>query len=136
MTWAFDVDGTLVGSIRSDVLRPGATELLEALSARGVDRVLWSAGGADYARRMAAAHGIDDMFHAFHAKAERGADQRYLIDHLQTRDDALIFVDDSPVDLPRGAEIIRVSQFMGNNPADRALVDLLNRLDEILDLDD
>ena len=58
-TWAFDVDGTLIGSIRSDRLRPGAAELLAALVERGVTCVLWSAGGDEYAARKAREHGID-----------------------------------------------------------------------------
>lgn len=40
MVWAFDVDGTLIGSIRSGVLRPAGCELLTALAARGVLAVL------------------------------------------------------------------------------------------------
>jgi len=80
--WAFDVDGTLIGSIRSDVLRPGAVELLRELAARGATTVIWSAGGAEYARRMAGRHGLDGHAAAFYGKERRGADGTFLIDHF------------------------------------------------------
>lgn len=132
MTWAFDVDGTLIGSIRSDRLRPGAVELLAALSDRGLTLVLWSAGGAAYAERMAHAHGIAHYFTAFYAKAERGPDARYLVDHLSEGHRPQVFVDDSPIDLPSGAAIVEVPQFLGGNPADQALWELLADLDGYL----
>lgn len=119
--WAFDVDGTLIGSIRSEILRPGAPELLVRLGALGVTCVLWSAGGGDYARRMAAAHRIDTRFAAFHAKGGRDAEARYTTDHFGEHHRPDVFVDDSPSDLPAHCTVLAVPQFMGGNPADGAL---------------
>jgi phosphoglycolate phosphatase-like HAD superfamily hydrolase len=125
--WAFDLDGTLVGSIRNDRLRPGARELLTSLAERDITCVLWSAGGAAYAERKAREHGIADAFAAFYDKAERDHDQRYLVDHFAPEHLPHVFVDDSPRDLAAGAHVIRVSQFMGGNDADQGLRDLLER---------
>jgi phosphoglycolate phosphatase-like HAD superfamily hydrolase len=125
--WAFDLDGTLIGSVRSDRLRPGAGELLWALRHRGATCVLWSAGGVDYAERQAAAHGIDCHFDAVYAKSGRGADGRYRIDHFAADHRPTTFVDDAPHDLPRGARIVAVRQFLGGNHADRELDQVLER---------
>ena len=75
--WIFDLDGTLIGSVRSDVLRPGAVELLDALAAGGSVCALWSAGGADYARRMAERHGLADRFVAIASKSVRSDGVRW-----------------------------------------------------------
>lgn len=122
--WAFDVDGTLIGSIRSDRTRPGARELLEELDRRGVVVVVWSAGGEDYARRMASRHGFDDVVAAFYGKDGRGTDGRYLTDHFADEHRPLVFVDDVPDDLPHGARVVRVPQFFGSNNADASLHDV------------
>lgn len=119
--WAFDLDGTLIGSIRSDRLRPGAVELLSVLRARGATCVLWSAGGADYARRQASAHGIAEHFDGVYAKSGRSADGRYAIDHFDRAHRPTCFVDDVPGDLPAGAEVVVVGQFFGGNSGDRQL---------------
>jgi phosphoglycolate phosphatase-like HAD superfamily hydrolase len=132
MTWIFDVDGTLIGSIRSERLRPGVTELLDALAARQVQCILWSAGGGPYARRKANEHGVEDHFHGFYGKAERGEDGRYLLDHLPGEHPPAVFVDDAPGDLPVGARVVEVPQFLGGNLADRAIFHVVDRLDEIL----
>lgn len=121
--WAFDVDGTLVGSIRSDVLRPGSAELLRTLASVGVTCVLWSAGGADYARRVATRHGIDGMLASYHSKDRRDDQARYLADHLEPRWPD-VFVDDVPDDMPVGATVVAVPQFLGGNPTDAVLVTL------------
>jgi phosphoglycolate phosphatase-like HAD superfamily hydrolase len=124
--WAFDLDGTLIGSIRNDRLRPGARELLAALAERGVQCVLWSAGGASYVERKAREHGIADAFVAFYDKAERDLDQRYLVGHFAPEHRPDVFVDDSPRDITAVARVIRVPQFMGGNDADRSLLDVLD----------
>ena len=72
--WLFDVDGTLIGSIRSDWLRPGALELIELLKTSDTTLVAWSAGGAEYARRMLAQFDMARVFIAFYHKDQRGAD--------------------------------------------------------------
>jgi long-chain acyl-CoA synthetase len=130
VTWAFDVDGTLIGSIRSDRLRPGAAELLTRLVERGVAIVLWSAGGAGYAREMADHHGIGHYFAGFYAKQDRDEHKRYRVDHFAVEHHPVVFVDDSVIDLPLGSRMVEVSQFLGSNDADQALIRLATNLDD------
>lgn len=132
--WAFDVDGTLIGSIRSDVLRPGASELLAALAAAGARCVLWSAGGADYARRMAMRHGLEGHFVAFYDKDVRDPNGKYVVDHFRPEHRPHVFVDDSTIDLcdDAGTIAIAVAQFIGNNPSDTGLVSLLQSFEQIM----
>lgn len=130
-TWAFDVDGTLIGSIRSDVTRPGAVVLLEALVRRGVVCVLWSAGGDDYARRMALKHGLHHVISAYYAKDARDSDGAYRVDHFAPAHAPDVLVDDSPVDLrvEWSRRVIAVRQFMGGHVADHELLDLHARVE-------
>jgi hypothetical protein len=130
--WAFDIDGTLIGSIRSDRLRPGARELLARLSERGVLCVLWSAGGDAYAARKAREHRIQDHVVACYSKTARDAHGRYVVDHFDRAHRPDVFVDDVPGDLPLGATVIAVSQFFGGNAADRGLWRVLDALDQHL----
>lgn len=130
--WAFDVDGTLIGSIRSDRLRPGARDLLEQLANGGVRCVLWSAGGGDYAERMAHRHDIAMWFGAFHSKRDRGPDGRFPLTDFDPADLPAVFVDDAPAEVPLGAHVIAVPQFLGGNRADRALYDVRARADHWL----
>lgn len=130
--WVFDVDGTLIGSIRSDRLRPGVEELLGMLVERGVTCVLWSAGGDDYAARKAREHGIHHLVAACYPKGRRDADGRYVVDHFAPSHRPDVFVDDVPGDLPLGATVIAVSQFFGGNTADAALVRVIDALDQHL----
>jgi long-chain acyl-CoA synthetase len=132
VTWAFDVDGTLIGSIRSDRLRPGAADLLARLVERGVVIVLWSAGGADYARAMADSHGIGHYFAGFYAKQDRDEHKRYRVDHFAAEHHPDVFVDDSVIDLPVDSCMVEVSQFLGSNDADEALIRLADNLDRHL----
>ena len=129
VTWAFDVDGTLIGSIRSNRLRPGAAELLAGLVERGVVIVLWSAGGAGYAREMADQHGIGHYFAGFYAKEDRDEHKRYRVDHFAAHHQPTVFVDDSVIDLPLGSRMVELSQFLGSNDADQALIRLAANLD-------
>ena len=94
--------------------------------------MLWSAGGAEYAALMADRHGIAHFFDAFYDKKCRGADGRYLTDHFQPEHRPTLFVDDSPDEMPSGLVVIGVAQFFGSNTADRALWNLVERLDELL----
>lgn len=125
--WAFDVDGTLIGSVRSDIVRPGAPELLLALGRRGVHCVLWSAGGEDYAERIAARHGF--VVVATYAKRERDARGRYTTDHFPPHHHPHLFVDDSPSDLPDDIAHIAVAQFIGGNRADRVLWSIIDDIE-------
>lgn len=129
-TWAFDVDGTLIGSIRSDILRPGAAPLLHTLVRSGAVCVLWSAGGADHAHRMALRHGLSDHVGAYYGKDERAADGTYRVDHFAAEHLPDVLVDDSPQDLRAAAHrhVIAVRPFLGGHPADRELIDLRRRL--------
>ena len=119
--WVFDVDGTLIGSVRSDILRPGAMELLDRLRDAGATLVLWSAGGADYAKNVLAQFHIDHYFAAFYNKDRRGPDGRYRVDHLRPEHRPGTLVDDYPGDVPDGPRVIGVSQFLGGNPHDLGL---------------
>jgi hypothetical protein len=119
--WAFDVDGTLIGSVRSDVVRPGAVDVLEELVRRGVTCVLWSAGGAEYARRVAIAHGFDHTIDAYYPKHARDRAKRYTLDHFAPAHRPHVFVDDAPCDVPTDAIVVSVTQFLGGNAADMAL---------------
>ena len=117
----FDVDGTLIGSIRSDRLRPGARELLETLRVRETTLVLWSAGGADYAERMLARFDIDHFFSGFYAKDSRCAEGRYRIDHLAPEHRPGTLVDDYPDEVPYTGRVIGVPQVLGSNATDSGL---------------
>jgi long-chain acyl-CoA synthetase len=121
MLWVFDVDGCLIDSLTGASLRPGAVDLLDGLRRAGHQVVLWSAGGAEYARQRAASHGIADHVDAFHGKDARDEHHRYVphafVDDLST----VVFVDDRPEDMPRDAVVIGVSPYLSHNPHDRAL---------------
>ena len=119
--WVFDLDGCIVDSLTGSSLRPGTVELLEQLRGAGSTTVLWSAGGADYAKQRADAHGLTPLFDAFHDKDGRDPSGRYLTDHFLEDHARVVFVDDRPEDMPAGAEVIAVSPYLGLNPHDRGL---------------
>jgi long-chain acyl-CoA synthetase len=125
-TWAFDVDGCLVDSLTGTSLRPGARELLASLRRDGHRIVWWSAGGAEHARQRAERLGAADLVDAFHGKDSRGADGRFLADHLAPAATPVVFVDDRPEDVPRGAPTVRVSPYLADNPHDRGLARALD----------
>lgn len=119
--WIFDVDGTLIGSIRSTQLRPGARELLETLTEAGTTLVLWSAGGAEYAHRMLAQFDLVHFFSGIYAKEERCERGLYRIDHIDPAHRPDTFVDDYPHEVPDTGRTIAVPQFLGGNPHDHGL---------------
>ena len=119
--WVFDVDGTLIDSLTGSSLRPLTISVLSALQSAGHSLVLWSAGGAEYARQRASQHGIDRFFVRFAAKAERGRDRRYLLDAMAECEQSTIFVDDVPEDLPSTAIVVRVWPYLSCDPHDRGL---------------
>lgn len=96
--------------------------------------MLWSAGGAGYARDMADYHGIGHHFAGFYAKEDRDEHQRYRVDHFAVHHQPTVFVDDSVIDLPLGCRTIEVSQFLGSNDADNALLRLAADLDGLVTL--
>lgn len=126
--WLFDVDGTLIGSIRSNVLRPGADQLFSVLHNQGKTIIVWSAGGADYARRMLAQFDLHHLVTAFYDKAARDKHGRYRTDHLADEHQPGILVDDVPGDMPEPEKVLAVSQFMGSNPHDIGFRDILVQL--------
>jgi phosphoglycolate phosphatase-like HAD superfamily hydrolase len=127
-TWVFDVDGCLIDSLTGRSLRPGAADVLARLRASGHVVVLWSAGGADYARQRAVEHSIAELCHAFHGKDRRDAAGRYRCDAIGTDLASTIFVDDRPEDMPVDAEVIAVSPYLSHNVHDRGLAVVLPRL--------
>ena len=118
--WLFDVDGTIIDSLTGTSLRPGVVELLERIRATGATVTLWSAGGDDYSRACAEAHGIDRLVDHFHAKEVRDGHGRYLPPAGVTLSEA-VFVDDRPEDMPVGATVLTVFPYLADNPHDRAL---------------
>lgn len=126
--WVFDVDGTLLDGMSARSLRPGAMDLMDELTARGIRIVVWSAGGADYARRRLAAAGIAEFVSAWHDKDARDADLRYVTTHLDIDLDHTVFVDDQPKDLPIGARVIAVRPYLAPNDYDQGLSAILHML--------
>jgi long-chain acyl-CoA synthetase len=120
--WVFDVDGCLVDSLTGTSLRPGAADLLAALSSAGHPVHVWSAGGARYARQRLVDFGLASLVSGWHAKSSRDSAGRYA-SPLTAADDA-VFVDDRPEDLPTSAVVIAVSPYIAPNPHDRALTTL------------
>jgi long-chain acyl-CoA synthetase len=126
--WAFDGDGCLVDALTGRSLRPLARSVLEQLRANEVTVVVWSAGGGDYARRRAEAHGIDHLVHAFYDKDERDADGRYVVTHLAVAHRPDVCVDDQPDELPVHVDSIAVTPYLAHDPHDRGLAPLLDRV--------
>jgi long-chain acyl-CoA synthetase len=118
--WVFDVDGCLVDSLTGTSLRPGAVELVTHLRRRGCSVLLWSAGGAEYARQRAAEHGVASLFDGFHGKEVRDQTGRYIpgfVVDLGTT----VFVDDRPEDMPLGANVVAVAPYLVDDRHDRGL---------------
>jgi len=63
-----DVDLTLVDA--NGKLLGGAGEALRILRDKGCHLFLWSTGGADYCRKVAALHGLTELFEGFSAKPD------------------------------------------------------------------
>jgi hypothetical protein len=63
-----DVDLTLVDA--KGRLLEGAREGLERLKSKGSHLFLWSSCGANYCRKVAALHGLTDLFEGFAAKPD------------------------------------------------------------------
>lgn len=124
--WLFDLDGCLVDSMGGTILRPHARELLEALTDRGTSVHVWSAGGDDYASRVAARVGIADLVSGFHTKV-REASGRWALP-LPAHDVELVCVDDQPEGVPADVTTIAVFPFIGARPHDRALGRVLDAL--------
>ena len=127
--WVFDVDGCLIDSLTGSSVRPGTHQLLEDLRTHGCEVLLWSAGGADYARARAEEHGFEHLIDAFHAKDGRDGAGRYCTTAFAADLSGVVFVDDRPEDLPVGADIIAVFPYLATNPHDRGLSEAMQRLE-------
>ena len=126
--WAFDVDGCLVDALTGTSLRPFARPVLEHLCADGVTVVVWSAGGGDYARRRAEAHGIDHLVHAYYDKDERDTEGRYVVTHFAAEHRPGVCVDDQPDELPSHVDPVAVAPYLAHDPHDRGFAPLLDRI--------
>jgi hypothetical protein len=69
---SIDVDGTLIEA--SGLPSPHVREDLLKLKAKGHRLQLWSTGGADYAKKMAVKHGLDDIFESYATKPDIAID--------------------------------------------------------------
>jgi len=126
--WLFDLDGCLVDSLGATTLRPLAHDALGAVRATGARVVLWSAGGVDYARRVAERVGIAIHFDEVLVK-ERGPGGRWQLDPSIVGT-AVTCVDDQPDELPAEVRIVGLFPYVGPNAHDRALqavIDLVRR---------
>lgn len=125
--WIFDVDGCVVDALTGTSLRPGVVDVLDRL--RSVQRtlVLWSAGGADYARRRAEEHGLGGYFGSYHGKGLRDAAGRYVPAGLREASQPAVFVDDLPEELPVGADVIAVAPYLAPNQHDRGFTVVAQR---------
>src|SRR5215207_6496051 len=126
--WFFDLDGCLVDSMAATTLRPHARELLSALRERGTAVHIWSAGGDEYAERVAARVGIADLVQGYHDKV-RVDGGRWRLPSVSEGATA-VCVDDQPEGVPTHTRVLAVFPFIGARPHDRALARILAELDE------
>jgi hypothetical protein len=122
--WLFDLDGCLVDSFDGTSLRPLARELIEALLQHGHSVDIWSAGGAEYAERVARRVGISDLIGTFWTK-DRGPSGKWTLPPELSGQ--IVCVDDQPDGVPPGVEKIAVFPYLGPNPHDQVLHKLLDR---------
>jgi hypothetical protein len=118
--WVFDLDGCLIDALTGTRLRPGAATLLHDLRAVAAGVHLWSAGGAEYARRRAEAVGVGELFDGIHDKDQRSSDGSYVAAFVADLS-AAVFVDDTPGDVPRAATVIPVRPYLAPHDHDRGL---------------
>lgn len=118
------MDACLIDALTGSSLRPGTVEILSTLRAKCNRLLLWSAGGADYARRRAEQHGIASFFAECLGKDRRDSEGYYEISHLGAPDSLLIFVDDQPGDIPPKARRVPVAPYLRPDDGDHALKEL------------
>ncbi|MFN2536665.1 MAG: hypothetical protein ABR549_00755 [Mycobacteriales bacterium] len=126
--WAFDVDGCVIDLLGGQSLRPLTLQVLTALSGRGCVTILWSAGGADHARRKAQQLGISEHVLACYDKGSRGQDGLWSVAHLPAHHQPQVCVDDFPEALPRHVRQIAVPPYTAPSQHDRGLAALLAEL--------
>ncbi len=125
--WLFDLDGCLVDSFAATDVRPLAVEALSQARRSGATVVIWSAGGVDYARRVAERLGLAELVDGFYPK-DRGSAGRWVL-HEDFRGAAVTCVDDQPDGLPELVDAIAVFPYLGVDRHDRALEAVLRRLE-------
>jgi long-chain acyl-CoA synthetase len=123
--WAFDVDGCIVDLLGGTSLRPHSRDLLVWLRSSGATVVLWSAGGADHARRRAEVTGIFDLIDGFYGKPARGVDGRWTVDHMPAEHRPTVCVDDSPDDVPRNVRVIAVRPYIAPTSHDNEFLKVI-----------
>ena len=124
--WLFDLDGCLVDSFAGTELRPYALDVLVALRQADHRVEIWSAGGAEYAERVARRVGIHDVIHGYWTK-ERGKDGKWSLP-AATAGRTVVCVDDQPEGIPAGPRQIPVFPYLGRNDHDAALLPILDGL--------
>jgi long-chain acyl-CoA synthetase len=125
--WIFDVDGCLVDSLTGSSLRPRARRLLEHLAVHRCTVLLWSAGGAAYARGVAEVFDLTGLVTSFHGKERRDVGGSYETGHLPFGGGRAVFVDDHPEDLSRQLDVMGVSPYLSHDPHDLGLQNVLRR---------
>jgi hypothetical protein len=110
----FDVDHTLCFA---QELRPGTHEAMRRIKEAGHTIYVWSAGGADYSRRVVDRH---ELYHWVEACFDK--DPR-----VEPRPDIIIDDDWYLVEKYGG---YLVSQYKANDPDDREFADIVERLAE------
>jgi len=123
--WLFDVDGCLVDLTSATTARPMAAEILAALAGAGVPVIIWSAGGADYARRAMERVGLDSDRLRYEEKV-RGADGRWALGFLSEDEEPVVCVDDDLSGVPVGVRAIGVRPFIGPMERDSGLAAVLS----------
>lgn len=122
--WAFDVDGCLLDSLSASSVRPLVVEVLNHLRAIGIPVVVWSAGGADYARRVLTRAGLAHLIDGFYDKV-RGPDGRWTLDAFAADHRPATCVDDQPDGLPPGVRVLAVRSYLAHNPHNRGFAEVL-----------
>ncbi len=125
--WLFDLDGCLVDSFDGSHLRPHARDLLTRLRSNGSRVEIWSAGGDEYAERVAKRVGIHELIDAFWTK-ERGPNKRWTLP-FERASAHVVCIDDQPDGVPDGVEKIAVFPYLGRNDHDNVLSHLVARVD-------
>jgi hypothetical protein len=112
----FDVDHTLVFvDQHQNALRPGAHEAMRRLKGAGHRVYVWSAGGADYVKRVVALHGLGQFVDGCFDKDPR----------VEPQPD-LIIDDDWYLVKKYGGHL--VSQYKRVNLEDRELIDIIEAM--------
>jgi phosphoglycolate phosphatase-like HAD superfamily hydrolase len=109
-------------------LRPCARQVLTALHGAGATLVLWSAGGQQHARDMAARHGLDHLLAGVYDKLGRDDEGRLTTTHLPAPHRPAVVVDDRPEEAPAGTRVVGVAPYMAPDDGDRGLAALLASL--------